>query len=79
MRILAIDDDVELTGLLSEFLKREGFDIEIAHNGKTGLEQLSRGSFDLVVLDVMLPGLDGFEVLRRIRQTTRIPVIMLTA
>ncbi|MBC8165775.1 MAG: response regulator transcription factor [Bryobacteraceae bacterium] len=79
MRILAIDDDVELTGLLSEFLKREGFDIEISHNGKTGLEQLSRGSFDLVVLDVMLPGLDGFEVLRRIRQTTRIPVIMLTA
>lgn len=79
MRILVIDDDVELTMLLKEFLQREGFEIEFAHNGKAGLEQATRASYDLVVLDVMLPGMDGFEVLRRLRQTTRLPVIMLTA
>jgi two-component system response regulator CpxR len=79
MRILVIDDDVELTALLKEFFEREGFDVAISHNGRTGLEEAGRSSFDLVVLDVMLPGMDGFEVLRRLRQTTRIPVIMLTA
>lgn len=79
MRILVIDDDVELTALLGEFLQREGFGVEFSHNGSTGLEQATKGAYDLVVLDVMLPGLDGFEVLRRLRQTTRIPVIMLTA
>jgi len=79
MRILVIDDDVELAGLLREFLQREGFETEFAHDGKTGLARATAGHFDLVVLDVMLPGLDGFEVLRRLRQTTRLPVVMLTA
>lgn len=79
MRILVIDDDVELTGLLREFLLREGFETEFAHDGKTGLARAAAGAADLVVLDVMLPGMDGFEVLRRLRQTTRLPVVMLTA
>lgn len=79
MRILVIDDDVELSGLLREFLQREGFETEFAHDGKTGLARATAGLADLVVLDVMLPGMDGFEVLRRLRQTTRLPVVMLTA
>src|SRR3954452_13068986 len=79
MRIFVLDDDVELTALLKEFLQREGFEVELAHNGRTGLEQLLRTTCDLVVLDVMLPGIDGFEVLRRLRQSTRLPVVMLTA
>jgi two-component system, OmpR family, response regulator CpxR len=79
MRILIIDDDVELAGLLREFLQREGFETEFAHDGKTGLARATAGLVDLVVLDVMLPGIDGFEVLRRLRQTTRLPVVMLTA
>ena len=79
MRILVIDDDVELTELLREFLRKEGYDIAVAHDGPTGVQAALSGSADLVVLDVMLPGMDGFEVLRRLRASTRLPVIMLTA
>ncbi len=74
-----MDDDAELCGLLSEFLKREGFAVECEHHGRGGLEKALAGGSDLVVLDVMLPGLDGFEILRRLRQQSKIPVIMLTA
>lgn len=77
--MLLIDDDVELCGLLSEFLGREGFSVEAAHEGRRGLEQALGGAGDLVVLDVMLPGLDGFEILRRIRAQSKVPVLMLTA
>jgi two-component system, OmpR family, response regulator CpxR len=79
LKILVVDDDVELASLLREFLAREGFEIEFAHNGTTGLESALRGGFDLVVLDVMLPGLDGFEILRRLRPHSAVPVLMLTA
>ncbi len=79
MRILLIDDDVELCSLLGEFLTREGFTVECEHSGARGLERARAGSSDLVILDVMLPGLDGFEILRRLRQESRIPVLMLTA
>jgi two-component system, OmpR family, response regulator CpxR len=79
VRILVIDDDVELAGLLRTFLEREGFQPEFAHDGKTGLERALQGSYDLVVLDVMLPGMNGFDILRQLRQQSRIPVIMLTA
>jgi two-component system response regulator CpxR len=79
MRILVIDDDVELAALLREYLEREGFTVEFAHDGRSGLERAQNGAFDLVVLDVMLPGLDGFEILKRLRQTSRVPVLMLTA
>ncbi len=79
MRILVIDDDAELCALLGEYLKREGFTVECRHDGRSGLERAVEGVFDLVVLDVMLPELDGFEVLRRLRSKSRLPVLMLTA
>ena len=74
-----IDDDAELCSLLSELLTREGFAIECEHEGNRGLDKALTGSHDLVVLDVMLPGLDGFEILRRLRAHSRVPVLMLTA
>ena len=79
MRILLVDDDAELCGLLGEFLKREGFAVTWEHDGRSGLEKVLAGGCDLVVLDVMLPGMDGFEILRRLRQHSKVPVIMLTA
>ena len=74
-----MDDDAELGALLSEFLKREGFTVECEHDGQSGLQKALSGGHDLLVLDVMLPGIDGFEILRRLRQQSKIPVIMLTA
>lgn len=74
-----IDDDAELCALLGEYLKREGFTVECRHDGRSGLARAVEGVFDLVVLDVMLPELDGFEVLRRLRAKSRLPVLMLTA
>jgi two-component system response regulator CpxR len=79
VRLLVIDDDVELCSLLSEFLQREGFQVESENEGRRGLEHALQGGIDLVILDVMLPGLDGFEILKRIRSHGRIPVLMLTA
>jgi two-component system response regulator CpxR len=79
VHILLVDDDAELCSLLSQFLQREGFTVECEHEGTAGLEHAGRPGIDLVVLDVMLPGLDGFEILRRLRQTSKVPVIMLTA
>src|SRR5882724_7035159 len=78
-RILVIDDDVELCSLISEYLEPEGFQVESAPDGNRGLEQALSGDHLLVVLDVMLPGLNGFEVLRRLRDKSRIPVLLLTA
>jgi two-component system response regulator CpxR len=79
MRILVIDDDSELCTLLQEYLTREGFAVDVENEGRRGLERALKGEHDLVVLDVMLPGMDGFEILRRLRQESRVPVIMLTA
>ena len=79
MHILLVDDDTELASLLSEFLAREGFTVSAEHEGHRGLEHARRGGVDLVVLDVMLPGMDGFEILRRLRTESKVPVIMLTA
>jgi two-component system response regulator CpxR len=76
---LLIDDDTELCSLLAEFLNSEGFAVECAHEGRHGLERALHGGFSLVILDVMLPGLDGFEILRRLRKESRVPVLMLTA
>ena len=78
-RILVIDDDVELCSLVSEYLAPEGFQVESAADGTRGLEMALNGEFLLVVLDVMLPGLNGFEVLRRLRDKSKIPVLLLTA
>lgn len=79
MRILVIDDDVELATLLGEFLRREGFTLDFEHDGRKGLDRALKAEHDLLVLDVMLPGLDGFEILKRLRQHSRVPVLMLTA
>lgn len=79
MCILVVDDDVELCTLLKELLEREGFATVFEHEGNRGLERALDGEYDLVVLDVMLPGIDGFEILRRLRARSRVPVMMLTA
>jgi len=78
-RILVIDDDAELCELLQDYLAREGFALDAVHDGVTGLDRAVSGEHGLVILDVMLPGLSGFEVLRRLRERSRVPVLMLTA
>ncbi len=78
-RILVIDDDVELCSLVGEYLESEGFRVEAVYDGERGLERALHDNYVLVVLDVMLPGMNGFEVLRRIRASSRIPVLLLTA
>jgi DNA-binding response OmpR family regulator len=78
-RVLVIDDDVELCELLAQYLKAEGFDLEAVGNGEQGVARALSGEHALVVLDVMLPGMQGFEVLRQIRAQSHIPVLMLTA
>ena len=77
--VLLIDDDVELSELVSEYLAGEGFTVDVVHNGDGGLRRALEGGHDLVILDVMLPGLTGFEVLRKLRETSAVPVLMLTA
>ena len=79
MAILVIDDDTELCELLTDYLVPEGFEVETVHDGTTGAERVLAGNYDLVVLDVMLPGLNGFDVLRKIRASSSVPVLMLTA
>ncbi|PQV65109.1 two component transcriptional regulator, winged helix family [Abditibacterium utsteinense] len=78
-RVLLIDDDIELAELATEFLTLEGFEVEVARRGDTGLDRAIAGGFDCIILDVMLPGLGGFEVLRRLRGQSGVPVLMLTA
>lgn len=77
--ILVIDDDVELVELLVEYLGAEGFRLSTAHDGPSGLAKLEASPHALVVLDVMLPGMNGFDVLRKIRARSATPVLMLTA
>ncbi len=79
VRVLIIDDDTELCTLLRELLEREGFIATFEHDGVHGLEHALAGGFDLLVLDLMLPGLDGFALLKRLRTKSRVPVLMLTA
>jgi two-component system, OmpR family, response regulator CpxR len=79
MRLLIVDDDVELCSLLKEFLQREGFTVDCVHEGQSGLAAARQPGYELIVLDVMLPGLDGFEVLKQLRKESRVPVLMLTA
>jgi two-component system response regulator CpxR len=77
--ILVIDDDVDMTEMLAEYLAPEGFGIEVRHDGDSGLKRALQGNCLLVVLDVMLPRMNGFEVLRRLRAESQVPVLMLTA
>src|SRR6476659_223486 len=78
-QILIIDDDVALCELVTEYLEPLGFEIQAVNRGDKGAETALAGNFSIVVLDVMLPGLNGFEVLRRIRAESKVPVLMLTA
>src|SRR5215210_4851195 len=77
--VLVIDDDVGLCELVAEYLEPDGYSVEAVHDGETGVERALSGDHVLAVLDFMLPGINGFEVLRRIRARSRLPVVMLTA
>jgi len=79
-RILLVEDDHDLTELITTHLHQEGFDAVATHNGETGLQTFARGSWDIVILDWMMPGMSGLDVLREIRNTdSHTPVLMLTA
>ncbi len=78
-RLLVVDDDTELCSLVTRYLEAEGFEVDSVNHGQEGIERALSGEYSLVVLDVMLPGLNGFDVLRRIRAESRVPVIMLSA
>ena len=78
-RILLVDDDSELCALLGEYISGEGFSLSAVHSAEEGIRQALSGEYHFVILDVMLPGGSGFEVLRTIRKTSKIPVLMLTA
>ena len=79
LQILVVDDDVELCELVAEYLEPDGYKVEAVHDGQTGLERALSGEHALAVLDYMLPGLNGFELLKQIRSRSRLPVVMLTA
>ena len=78
-KILIIDDDEELCELVSEYLTVEGFEISCVNDGASGLDAALSGDYDMAILDVMLPKMNGFDVLRSLRETSKLPVIMLTA
>jgi two-component system response regulator CpxR len=78
-RMLLIEDDVDLCALMTDFFSQHNFRAEAAHDGTTGLARALEGGFDIILLDVMIPVLDGFDVLRALRQRSATPVIMLTA
>jgi two-component system response regulator CpxR len=78
-QILVIDDDIELCELVAEYLEPEGYQVEAVHDGVRGVERALSGEHVLAVLDYMLPGLNGFEVLRRVRAKSSLPIVMLTA
>jgi len=78
-KILIIDDDVQLSKLIEEFLVTFNYEITLIHEPESALKFLKKNTMNLVILDIMLPGIDGFQALRRIREDSQIPVIMLTA
>jgi DNA-binding response OmpR family regulator len=79
MKILIVDDDKRLCGLVADYLEPMGYEVKAAHNGPEGLQMILEGDFHAVILDVMMPQMDGFEVLKRLRKESDIPVLMLTA
>ncbi|MGV3533686.1 MAG: response regulator, partial [Chthoniobacteraceae bacterium] len=79
IRVLVIDDDQELCGLIKDYLEPFGYEVVAAHDGISGAERGVAETFDAIILDVMLPGIDGLEVLRRLRAHTTVPILMLTS
>src|SRR5210317_1295562 len=77
--ILLADDDTELSGLLKEYFESESFNVRLAPDGLAALEEARKPGLDLIVLDVMMPGMNGMDVLRELRKESKLPVIMLTA
>jgi len=78
-RLLLVDDDVELCEILAEYFSAEGFTVESAHDGVRGLERARSGEHAMVILDLLLPGLRGLDVLRQLRAVSNVPVLILTA
>ncbi len=78
-KILIIEDEEAIADLEKDYLELSGFQVEIENDGEKGLEAAMNGSFDLIILDLMLPGLDGFEICRRIRDEKNIPILMVSA
>ncbi len=79
MNLLIADDHKQITSILSNYAKKEGYTVSIANDGKEALSMFSKNTFDLVLLDVMMPEMDGFQVCREIRKTSTVPIIMVTA
>ena len=79
MRVLAVEDEPDLLGSLLKALREDGYAVDGAPDGEDGLYKAESYDYDAVVLDIMLPGIDGWEVLRRLRKTKKTPVLMLTA
>ncbi len=78
-KILLIEDEVKLARFVELELRYEGYDVKVCHDGREGFEEFQTGIYDLILLDLMLPGLNGIEICRRIRKSSEIPIIMLTA
>ena len=78
-KVLIIEDEAEILSFLKPELIHEGYDVDTASDGRSGLEKIENENFDIVLLDLMLPGLNGIEVCRRARKTTNVPIIMITA
>lgn len=78
-KILITDDDIHLRKLVLTYAELNNFQCEEAENGQQAIDKVTNGTFDIIILDVMMPGLDGFETLAQIRKTSEVPVIMLTA
>ncbi|MBX7116785.1 MAG: response regulator transcription factor [Myxococcaceae bacterium] len=78
-RVLLVDDDQALSGVVSTALEEEGFHVTQAHDGRAGFETFKAGIFDVVLLDVLMPELDGLDVCRRVRQVSQVPIIFLTS
>jgi two-component system, OmpR family, response regulator CpxR len=79
LRILIIDDDIKLCELIGRYLKSRGFQVEAVHDGRMGVKRALSGAYSLILLDVLLPGIGGLEVLRRIRAKAAVPIVMLSA
>lgn len=78
-KILIIEDEVSIAELEKDYLELSGFEVDMEHSGDTGLDKALKNDYDLIILDLMLPGIDGFEICRRIREEKNIPVLMVSA
>lgn len=78
-KILLVEDEAKLARFVELELKYEGYEVSVSHDGREGMEMISAGDYDMILLDLMLPGLTGIEICRRVRKTSNVPIIMLTA